>query len=484
MASSSTHGPSAAIRALCAYAAAMTRRDFAAARAALASAKRAGARRAAAEEAALMLMLYAGYPAALEGLRVLNEAWPGRARASREGRPADWRARGERLCRRVYGPAFAKLVPAVRALHPDLATWMVEHGYGRVLSRPGLSAKDRELVTVAALAALGWERQLVSHLLGALRVGGRAREIEGALLAGLKGDRRRRARRRHDRVAARARGRPEVAGPPDARGGPESTAHRNLPGTATPLAASQSRSPPLRPAFDPLSRPHLGCLPHALALSRPSPPDGGPHQVHGARPVTSGTLSVRARLAGRPGTPTERLHDALTHDLLTSGPVARERFPRRWTDTAALKSLVAAKRAPLDPALAREMTDYHRRLGASPASLANLERLARGEAVATVAGQQPAPLGGPLYSLHKTASAVGLAASVAARTGVAAVPMFWMHGEDSDFAEIRHATVADGCAGRSRLRAARRRARRRRARRRHRGRAARRAARRRRCSRW
>lgn len=160
--------------------------------------------------------------------------------------------------------------------------------------------------------------------------------------------------------------------------------------------------------------------------------------------MKSGTLSVRARIAGRPGTPTERLHDALTQDLLGDGPVARERFAQRWTDTSAVRSLAAAKRAPLDPALAREMAEYHRRLGASPASLANLERLARGEAVATVAGQQPAPLGGPLYSLHKTASAVGLAAAVSARAGLPAVPMFWMHGEDSDFAEIRHATVADG----------------------------------------
>jgi 4-carboxymuconolactone decarboxylase len=164
----------------------MTRRDFAAASRALVLARRAGGRRAAAEEAALMLMLYAGYPAALEGLRVLNEAWPGRARASREGARAEWTKRGEALCRRVYGPAYAKLLPAVRALHPDLATWMVEHGYGRVLSRPGLNARDRELVTVAALGALGWERQLVSHLLGALRVGASPREVEAALLCGLR----------------------------------------------------------------------------------------------------------------------------------------------------------------------------------------------------------------------------------------------------------------------------------------------------------
>lgn len=134
-----------------------------------------------------MLMLYAGYPCALEGLRVLNDAWPGRARRTREGGPAAWHARGRRLCRRVYGPAYARLLPAVERLHPDLAHWMEEQGYGRVLSRRGLGAAEREVVTVAALAALGWERQLVSHLLGAARVGAPAIAIERALRTGLEG---------------------------------------------------------------------------------------------------------------------------------------------------------------------------------------------------------------------------------------------------------------------------------------------------------
>ena len=151
---------------------------------ALADARRARVSRREAEETALMLMLYAGFPSALEGLRALNAAWPGRARRTREGAAASWRRRGGALCRRVYGPAFARLLPAVRALHPDLAVWMVEHGYGRVLARPGLSARDRELITVSALAALGWERQLVSHVLGAFRVGAHAKDIREALAIG------------------------------------------------------------------------------------------------------------------------------------------------------------------------------------------------------------------------------------------------------------------------------------------------------------
>ena len=159
--------------------------------------------------------------------------------------------------------------------------------------------------------------------------------------------------------------------------------------------------------------------------------------------LMSRSLAVRARVRPRPEPPLDRFHDALIDDLTAAGPLSRERFTTAWSDTDALRRLAESKRAPLPPALAAAMVEQHRRLGASPESLRGLERLARGEAVCAVAGQQPAPLGGPLYSLHKTAATVGLAASIEARTGVRCVPMFWVHGEDSDFNEIRGATIAD-----------------------------------------
>jgi uncharacterized protein YllA (UPF0747 family) len=159
--------------------------------------------------------------------------------------------------------------------------------------------------------------------------------------------------------------------------------------------------------------------------------------------VTSKPLAVRGRIGPRTPGAAGSLLGPLALDLGLEGPIARERFATRWSDTAALTELAAAKRAPLAAALGDALVDYHRRLGASPASLASLDRLIRGDAVAVVAGQQPAPLGGPLYSLHKTASTIGFASEVTARTGVPCVPMFWMHGEDSDFAEIRSITIAD-----------------------------------------
>ncbi|MBI1798932.1 MAG: bacillithiol biosynthesis BshC [Candidatus Eisenbacteria bacterium] len=155
------------------------------------------------------------------------------------------------------------------------------------------------------------------------------------------------------------------------------------------------------------------------------------------------TLSVRARVPMRAGSGPERFVDPLLDDLARRGPLSRERFSTHWGDPAALAALADRKRGPLAAPLLEELTAYHRRLGASPCSLAALDRLGRGEVVCVVAGQQPAPLGGPLYSLHKIAATVGMAADFTARTGAACVPLFWMHGEDSDFAEIRTVTVGD-----------------------------------------
>jgi len=151
---------------------------------------------------------------------------------------------------------------------------------------------------------------------------------------------------------------------------------------------------------------------------------------------------VRATVEGRPEAPFDRLLDPLGGSILRRDDLAREAFAESWGDDAQISGLTL-KLAALDPRLAAEMREAHQRLGASAASLDGLARLARGEAVCAIAGQQPAPLGGPLYSLHKLAAAVGLARRVTRRTGVPCVPVFWNHVEDSDFDEIRTITNAD-----------------------------------------
>ena len=73
----------------------------------------------------------------------------------------------------------------IAALHPDLAEWMVVEGYGKVLSRPQLDARERELAVLGILAADAQERQLESHVRGALRVGATPDEARAAVRAGL-----------------------------------------------------------------------------------------------------------------------------------------------------------------------------------------------------------------------------------------------------------------------------------------------------------
>ena len=137
------------------------------------------------EEIILQSYLFAGFPRALNAAR----AW--RATSGRSA-PADdaeasvedlelWRKRGEETCAIVYGDNYEKLRQNIRDLHPALDDWMIVDGYGRVLSRPGVSLRARELCVVAACATTGQQRQLHSHLRGALNAGAPPGEVAAVL---------------------------------------------------------------------------------------------------------------------------------------------------------------------------------------------------------------------------------------------------------------------------------------------------------------
>jgi 4-carboxymuconolactone decarboxylase len=127
------------------------------------------------EELVLQSYLFCGFPRALNAAREWRRVSPVPAPASDEaedfGLAEEWRERGELTCAAVYGRMYEKLRLNVRDLHPALDAWMVVEGYGKVLGRPGLDLPRRELCIVAACAATGQDRQLHSHLHGALNVG-------------------------------------------------------------------------------------------------------------------------------------------------------------------------------------------------------------------------------------------------------------------------------------------------------------------------
>lgn len=69
------------------------------------------------------------------------------------------------------------------------------------------------------------------------------------------------------------------------------------------------------------------------------------------------------------------------------------------------------------------------------------DRLAAGEVLAVTTGQQPGLFTGPLYTVHKALSAIVVARRLEAERRVPVVPVFWVAGDDHDFAEGNHAWV-------------------------------------------
>jgi 4-carboxymuconolactone decarboxylase len=76
-----------------------------------------------------------------------------------------------------------RILSEVSPIAPDFAAYLVEYAFGDIGSRPGLDLKLRELVAVAALAAMGTAApQLKARLHGALRLGWSEHELVEALM--------------------------------------------------------------------------------------------------------------------------------------------------------------------------------------------------------------------------------------------------------------------------------------------------------------
>ena len=73
------------------------------------------------------------------------------------------------------------------------------------------------------------------------------------------------------------------------------------------------------------------------------------------------------------------------------------------------------------------------------------DRLARGEILAVTTGQQPGLFTGPIFTIYKALSAIALARRLEreGRGSVPVVPVFWVAGDDHDFAEANHTWVVD-----------------------------------------
>jgi 4-carboxymuconolactone decarboxylase len=97
---------------------------------------------------------------------------------TRARKAPDRLARGRKLLRQIHGADGEAVVARLGQISPDLARYIIEFAFGDIYSRRGLSLKERQIATVAALVALGHAQpQLRSHIHGALNVGCRRKEI-------------------------------------------------------------------------------------------------------------------------------------------------------------------------------------------------------------------------------------------------------------------------------------------------------------------
>lgn len=91
--------------------------------------------------------------------------------------------RGMDALRSISGDRGPQVIAALDDIAPDLGRYIVEFAFGDVYRRPGLDAPQRQLVTIAALAAQGdTAPQLNFHIDAALRVGVTPVEIVEALV--------------------------------------------------------------------------------------------------------------------------------------------------------------------------------------------------------------------------------------------------------------------------------------------------------------
>ncbi|MDT7811030.1 MAG: 4-carboxymuconolactone decarboxylase [Acidobacteriaceae bacterium] len=64
-----------------------------------------------------------------------------------------------------------KIADDLKDIAPDVADYIIEFCYGDIYSRPGLTKKERTLVTISSLVTQGTERELELHVNTGLTAG-------------------------------------------------------------------------------------------------------------------------------------------------------------------------------------------------------------------------------------------------------------------------------------------------------------------------
>src|SRR6266851_5132545 len=114
----------------------------------------------------------------MTAMRIRTSRESGFARVETYSRLAARNNPEQRSC--PHSPSSAR--EAIRSTVPKLAEISDTLIYGEIWERPGLSKRDRSLITVATLLALGRDKQLEGHLARALANGVTRDEISELII--------------------------------------------------------------------------------------------------------------------------------------------------------------------------------------------------------------------------------------------------------------------------------------------------------------
>lgn len=90
---------------------------------------------------------------------------------------------GMKTRRAVLGDAHVDRAEAAKTpFDEDFQRFITEGAWGSVWSRPGLSRRERSLLTITLLAALGHDDELAMHLRATDNTGASAEDVKEALL--------------------------------------------------------------------------------------------------------------------------------------------------------------------------------------------------------------------------------------------------------------------------------------------------------------
>ncbi len=85
--------------------------------------------------------------------------------------------------RAVLGDAHVDRAEAAKtAFDADFQAFITEGAWGSVWARPGLTRRERSLITIALLAALGHDEEVAMHIRATANTGASAEDIKEALL--------------------------------------------------------------------------------------------------------------------------------------------------------------------------------------------------------------------------------------------------------------------------------------------------------------